>query len=305
MLLHEKEDGTLNNMHLSKYHELVLLFAEINFPKDQNAHNATIKVTYRPPHADSKTMTVPLIPETNELEEIDVNMHGSPTRAYRMQDQYNTWLSTCLGYKVILAYLGNNNRAVLGSTQLQSPSPQNNSWFSSLTSKLPNLLSTTPEPVEAITFADCAPFLVVNETSLNDVSNRLPDDQEMDITKFRPNIIVAGAPEEWEEDYWTELQTASGVTLRLVHNCARCASLNIDYATGKQGTDESGKILKLLQRDRRVDVGMKYSPVFGRYSFLGKGCEGKVLSVGDEVTVTGRSEERTTFGKFASGNDGD
>ena len=98
-------------------------------------------------------------------------------------------------------------------------------------------------------------------------------------------------------DYWSELHTSSDVKLHLVQNCVRCVSLNIDYSTGKPGQGESGKVLKKLQSDRRVDKGSKYSPVFGRYAFLGKGGEGKVMAVGDEVTITQRNAERTTFGE--------
>jgi len=54
-------------------------------------------------------------------------------------------------------------------------------------------------------------------------------------------------------------------------------------------------VLKLLQKDRRVDLGAKYSPVFGRYGFVGKGGEGRVVRVGEEVWVSGRNKERTKF----------
>ena len=58
---------------------------------------------------------------------------------------------------------------------------------------------------------------------------------------------------------------------------------------------ESGKVLKKLQSDRRVDSGAKYSPVFGRYSFLHGNHEGDVISVGDEAVVTRRNDKRTVF----------
>lgn len=41
----------------------------------------------------------------------------------------------------------------------------------------------------------------------------------------------------------------------------------IDYTTGAP-VAPSRQPLKLLMRDRRVDPGMRYSPVFGRYGFL-------------------------------------
>jgi len=44
-----------------------------------------------------------------------------------------------------------------------------------------------------------------------------------------------------------------------------------------------------------VDLGMKYSPIFGRYGFVSKPSEGKILSVGDKVVVSRRLDERTRF----------
>lgn len=57
-------------------------------------------------------------------------------------------------------------------------------------------------------------------------------------------------------------------------------------------------MLKMLQKDRRIDPGAKYSPVFGRYSFLDKESEGALVAVGDEVQVTKRNTERTVFGEL-------
>ncbi|KAG9848066.1 MOSC domain-containing protein, partial [Aureobasidium melanogenum] len=299
MILQVQPDGSLKNMHIAEYPELSLLFADIRFAQDQDAANASIHLTWRPPHGESKDLDIPLVPNTTSLEKMHVTMHSSPTDAYKMDDQYNKWLSACLGYDVVLAYLGEHERPVLMTTHQQKNQPQTGGWLSSITSKLPTslgaIISSEAQADDKITFADCAPFLVVNETSLRDVSRRLPDGEEMDISKFRPNIIVSGAESSWEEDYWSELQTSSNVKLHLVQNCVRCVSLNVDYATGKPGEGESGKILKKLQSDRRVDKGAKYSPVFGRYAFLGKGDEGKSLSIGDEVTITQLNTERTTL----------
>jgi len=51
----------------------------------------------------------------------------------------------------------------------------------------------------------------------------------------------------------------------------------------------------LLMKDRRVDEGAKYSPIFGRYGFVGRGSEGQSLIVGDDAGVTTRNVERTKF----------
>lgn len=292
MLLQVQDDGSLKNMHVTYYPELVRFFTSL-IPKDEDDPNpVAIGVKHSPVNGPEKSISIPISPETNDLEQVDVTMHKSPTKAHNMGAIYNDWFSSCLGYNVILAYLGQHTRQVLMSTS--NTTSEQPSWLSSLTARLPTAINDLLQAEKQITFADCAPYLVVSSTSLSDVSARLPEGEEMDAEKFRPNIIVAGAAEAWEEDYWGEI--AVGETrLDLVQNCVRCQSINIDFATGRPGTGEAGKVLGKLQKDRRVDTGAKYSPVFGRYSFLGKGCEGKVVRVGDEVVVTKRNGERTRF----------
>lgn len=174
-----------------------------------------------------------------------------------------------------------------------------------------------------ISFADCAPYLITSTTSLNEVTNRITDPRSFadappppsNITssnlmlKFRPSISVSGASEAFDEDFWSELtvhsqsSSSSALKLSLTHNCPRCMSLNIDYATGKKSSPGAeGLVYKALSRDRRVDGGAKYSPVFGRYGFLsGSGEDGKrLVRVGDLVDVTGRMEGRSTWGEYCS-----
>jgi uncharacterized protein YcbX len=271
----------------------------------------TLTVTYRPPGstaADAETLEVPLEPENLEsLQRVDVNMHFSPTTGYDMGAKYNRWFSDRFGYKVILAHWGANPRLVLGNLPgkptNQGPKPKN--AITKVMSFLPVIGPMLEEDDGVIAFNDCAPYLVITESSLADVSTRLPEGVEMDVTKFRANILLKTADPAWVEDFWSELKFGDeGARIILTGNCGRCMSLNVDYNTGESGTGRDGEVLKLLQKDRRVDQGTKYSPIFGRYGFASKGAEGLVLSVGDEVVVSGKNEERTRFCEFYNSNFG-
>jgi uncharacterized protein YcbX len=126
----------------------------------------------------------------------------------------------------------------------------------------------------------------------------------MDVEKFRPNVVVSGAYDAYQEDYWGKLVVNGSTEIVLPHNCVRCKSINIDYATGKPGEGPSGEVLKRLQKDRRVDVGAKWSPVFGRYGFWGRNNGGKgeeVWRVGDRVNVAKVNEGLTVWSKFCHG----
>lgn len=210
-----------------------------------------------------------------------------------------------------LVYLGPHLRPVLGNlapSGADMNSAPTKSWFTCVTNAMPTLGLSKLRNKEGITFADVAPYLVVTEESLHDVSSRLTNG-DMDITKFRPNIVLSGSPAAYEEDFWGGLTIAgrvksgekggSKVEFILTQNCARCTSINVDYKTGRPGADEAGTILKKLMRDRRVDTGTKYSPIFGRYAFLNATeTSVKTISLGDEVTVSKRNEERTIFSKL-------
>lgn len=228
-----------------------------------------------------------------------MSMYGSSCQAHNMGLKYNDWFSDKFGFPVVLAFWGGNARPVLGNRPGRPANevPKSKNVFTKALASLPVLGSLLTANDYGIAFNDHAPFLVISEASVDDVTSRLG--QKMDNTKFRPNIILKGSATAWEEDFWTELAFSSGTRLTLTANCVRCASLNVDYSTGAPGKGKDGEVLKVLQKDRRVDPGSKYSPVFGRYGFPGKGDAGgdKILRVSEGVVVTKRAKERTVFGE--------
>ncbi|KAH7124901.1 hypothetical protein B0J13DRAFT_589016 [Dactylonectria estremocensis] len=285
---------------------------------------------------EASALSVPLEPDIDGLAQVTVIMHQSPCPAYDMGEKYNQWFSRRLGYPVKLLYIGDYRRKVLGNigegvtagaVDLLHPSLAAIAVILVLLGYLslygsgarPVSLALTMVPFASclvlaqhlrgwlskrqpmITFADLAAYLIISKTSYQDVNNRLPNDEELDITKFRANIVVSGATKAYDEDFWAELRIRKGITMKMTQNCARCSSLNVDYVTGRPGKTEAGKVLKKLSKDRRVDPGMKWSPIFGRYGFLTSTPDaaggGVVIKVGDEVEVMRHNSERTITGK--------
>jgi uncharacterized protein YcbX len=304
------------NMHISHFPKMGLFLTSLEAEDGPDfIRPSKIVVRYTQPKSTSLEepsredandhISIPLQPATQSLKNIQIDMHKSPTPAYNMGAYYNDWFSSRFCHEVILAFVGSHSRAVLGNLSPNAaraiPAPQSttSSLFNSLSWIIPS-----PKPAAAedednsrIAFQDCAHFLVVTTESLADVSARLPDGQTMDVTKFRPNIVLSGSNGgAWAEDYWGELAIGDDIVVPLTANCVRCQSINVNYATGAPGTDESGTVLKKLQKDRRVDAGAKYSPCFGRYGFRSKDDIGKSVSVGMKVAVTRVNEERTKFG---------
>ncbi|CCC05137.1 hypothetical protein SMACR_07875 [Sordaria macrospora] len=428
MLYHVKtkasDDGSveLKKMQLSSHPQCALFEQTILSREDQNGGSKEVLVKWHAPapaagqgaeeelelleqaesaklkRLEAETITVELDPppRIEELERVEVDLHGSPTTCYKVGEEYDRWFSERFGFEVMFVYLGDGKRQILGTSLLppatsathshassrgqsgqstpQRLQPQQQSgggWLSTITSltswfptvpiSVPGFIAIQGEREEEeeedqeqqqpdkkpwITFTDVAPLLITSESSLSNLSARLtpespeestkptthPQVPQVPMYKMRPNLVVDGKGEEaWAEDYWGELVVTSRSTsstrrstsntaptttnkktktktkLHLTGNCARCTSLNVDYDTGKPAKGEMGAVLKKLMKDRRVDPGMKWSPVFGRYAFVGESAiveeeeeeeeEGREvwISVGDEVQVTRRNEERTVM----------
>lgn len=292
MILRVDDDdpSKLTKVQIDKNHECGL-FQQAIVGDDIHVSYLAPKNPLIPQHPlQSVVLQVPLYPDTPRLDTVEVDLHLSMVTAYRMDTRYNDWFSACFGFKAMLVYIGDARRPVLGTyaPPVDGP-PQQRGWLSGYVAGD----SQTGKDKPWLNFSDLAPFLVASEKSLANVQRRLLSGH-VDMTAFRPNIVVDGES-ELDEDFWVELSANSTPFLTLTKMCGRCASLNVDYSTGKVAEGERGTVLKKLMSDRRVDTGAKYSPVFGKYAFLKDEQANMMLSVGDQVTVTKRADERPVF----------
>lgn len=293
----DPKDGSLQRIQISRYAQCALF--------SQTIDGETVEVRYLPPTSEEdvpnggRSLRVPLTPNVKSLQPAHMSLHHSKTEAYRMGEPYDAWFSAVFGFQVRLIFIGDHRRPVLGSFAPGTQPREKGTWLSRLSRPL------QPQEKNWLTFSDCAPFLITSEASLAIVQSRVTsEDTPLDasspatpvelMSKFRPNIVLDGDA-AWEEDFWSSLVTgASKPVFALSKMCNRCASLNVDYTTGKPGAGDNGALLKKLMVDRRVDKGAKYSPVFGRYAFLAEDTHQR-LSVGQELAAGSRAEERPVW----------
>jgi uncharacterized protein YcbX len=134
-----------------------------------------------------------------------------------------------------------------------------------------------PEAGEPVSLADGYPMLLANEASLAGLNDWLMEagEEPVPMTRFRPNLVIAGAP-AWAEDDWSARGVrlkVGDVVLRAAGGCARCLVTTIDQETGDKGRQP----LRALGRHRRFADGL----LFATNIIPAPG----LLRVGDPVTV--------------------
>ncbi|RJE24656.1 MOSC domain protein [Aspergillus sclerotialis] len=150
----------------------------------------------------------------------------------------------------------------------------------------PKLLGRT----EATKFADMMPVQVASMSSLKELNERLvrEGESEVDIERFRPNIIIrGGAP--WVEDRWKVLRITNShgkpLDLDVVSRCLRCHVPSVDPDTADKHPRQPWN---QLMKYRRIDPGLKFKPAFGMLCV--PRAEG-LVEVGMKLNVTAVTDD--------------
>jgi uncharacterized protein YcbX len=133
------------------------------------------------------------------------------------------------------------------------------------------------EEGDVVSFADGYPLLLANAASLDALNDWLAEagEEPVPMTRFRPNVVVAGAP-PWAEDGWIGRRVRLGeVEFRVAKACDRCVVTTIDQETGDKGRQP----LRILGQYRRFDNGVLFA-----VNLIPSGPLG-LLRVGDPALV--------------------
>jgi len=154
-------------------------------------------------------------------------------------------------------------------------------WFSrhlKATCKLVSFPEANARPVdpkyqvhnEHVSLADAYPFLIIGQSSLDDLNARLAEAVPMN--RFRPNFVFTGG-DAFIEDTWNDISIGS-VRFRGVKKCARCVLPTVNQDTAEKGVEP----LRTLTAYRKVDNKVYFGQ---NLVALGKG----VVAVGDPVVM--------------------
>lgn len=141
--------------------------------------------------------------------------------------------------------------------------------------------SSAHRPVDAryatglTSLSDGYPYLILSQTSLDDLNGRMAEALPMD--RFRPNIVITGGS-AFQEDGWKEIGIGS-TRFALVKPCGRCVIPTTNQLTGARSKEPTRTLATYRRRagtegEVKVDFGMNAMAIGG-----------DVVRVGDLVTA--------------------
>lgn len=118
--------------------------------------------------------------------------------------------------------------------------PELSEWFSrelEVPCRLVNFPESNPRfagsTVRNVSLADAFPFMIIGQSSLDDLNARLQNPLPMN--RFRPNFVFTGG-KPFEEDTWRGFMIGN-VGFEATKPCARCMLPTIDQESGEKGAE--------------------------------------------------------------------
>lgn len=103
-----------------------------------------------------------------------------------------------------------------------------------------------------VSFADGYPFLIIGQSSLDDLNSRL--EIPLPINRFRPNFVFTGGKPN-EEDNWNDFQIGE-VTFCAVKPCARCVITTTNQKTAERSQEPLRTLATYRKDGNKVLFGM-------------------------------------------------
>ncbi len=134
-------------------------------------------------------------------------------------------------------------------------------------------------------YADGFSLLATNLASLSKLAEHFPQNTNVTMQEFRPNMVLKGAV-PFEEDTIGLARTENGVVLGFTKPCARCSMTTVDQSTGISTSNEPMTTLAKARNGNAEGLGGAF---FGQNVILRELGSG-IIRVGDEVEILSRRE---------------
>jgi len=158
--------------------------------------------------------------------------------------EVDVWLSHQLGRSVRLGWLDDPRRRTVSEERVGLPG-------------------------DLLSLADAGPILLTTTSSLDQLNQWVreeaagrgdPAPSDLEMTRFRPNLVVEGPDEPFAEDSWSKVRIGR-VEFRFAEMCSRCVLTTIDPSTCQRGKEPLRSLARHRLRDGQVWFGIRMTPV--------------------------------------------
>ncbi len=192
-------------------------------------------------------INIPALPATEE--KIIVEIFDDSCTAILVSEIADKWFSQALSITCRLVYMPDSTRRLVDKTYA------NNN--------------------EIAAFSDGYPFLIIGQSSLDDLNKRLADPLPMN--RFRPNIVFTGGL-PYEEDIMMHF-TINSVDFFGVKLCARCTITTVDQYDASKSVEPLRTLASYRQKNNKIYFGQ---------NLLHRGAGS--IHVGDSIEVIKRGQ---------------
>lgn len=157
--------------------------------------------------------------ESDSKETVSVTIWDDVCGSVRVSKELDDWFSNAINKKCSLVYMPDDEKRIVEKKYINDE--------------------------HIVSFADAYPFLIIGQSSLDDLNGRL--DEPILMNRFRANFVFTGGS-PYEEDSWKDFKIGD-LSFKAVKPCARC----VITTTNQDTAERSGEPLKTLSKYRKIN----------------------------------------------------
>ena len=168
-----------------------------------------------------------LIPfESDSKEVINVTIWDDVCNALRVNKDLDNWFSKAISKNCSLVYMPDYEKRIVEKKYIDED--------------------------HIVSFADAYPYLIIGQSSLDDLNTRL--DRPIPMNRFRPNFVFTGG-KPYEEDVWKDFRIGNA-EFKAVKPCARCVITTTNQDTAERNVEPLKTLSKYRNVNNKVMFGM-------------------------------------------------
>lgn len=173
---------------------------------------------------DNSHLIIPFESDSNK--NISVTIWDDVCKAVKLGNDFDDWFSSAVGKKCSLVYMPDDEKRIVEKKYINDD--------------------------HIVSFADAYPFLIIGQSSLDDLNMRL--ENPIPMNRFRTNFVFSGG-KPFEEDNWKDFRIGE-VNFKAVKPCARCVITTTNQDTAERNNEPLNTLSSYRKFNNKVLFGM-------------------------------------------------